>query len=278
MQLLRSPWEKAFADFGQMIHSKAVLVSPYIGSAPLLHLRSVLNREEPPKIDLITNFELDSLLQGTVAVEAIADFSRELPSVTVRHLPGLHAKVYVADESLAIITSGNLTQASLRVNHEFGVQFTEPAIVRQIAAEMSEYGSQGTQLSIDQLDELAEKVQPLRAKYREVMYKSSQQDNQELRKVLEAAREVLTDMTGESETAVFYRTIREILKGGPLSTKEMHPIIQGLHPDFCDDSAYQISNGVSYGRLWKHAVRTAQKHLKRRGDIVNMEGKWHLVR
>ena len=276
MQLLRSPWDKTFADFSRTIKFDAILVAPYIGVAPIRQLGAALNRENPPRIDLVTSFELDSLLHGSVAVEAIADLSRELPTVTVRHLPSLHAKVYVADESLAIITSGNLTQSSLRVNREFGVRFTKPSIVRQIAAEMRSYASHGAVISTEKLDALAEKLQPLREKYRETIYNSKHPDSRALQEILEGTRQTLTEITGESETAVFARTILEILKCGPLSTKEMHPIIKELHPDLCQDGVFRTI-GTHRSTRWKHMVRSAQRHLKRRGNISNTDGKWHLL-
>ena len=279
MELVLSPWEKTFASFGQSIRTEAILVAPYIGAAPLVRLSELLNRENPPQIDLVTNFDVNSLLHGTVAVEAIANFSKQLQTVTVRHLPSLHAKVYVADEAFAIITSGNLTQAALRTNHEFGVQFTEPEFVRQIADCMRKYCSQGTEVSIGELEVLAEKSRYLRTKYRDLIEGVTHSAGKDFQEALLATKDVLpvwAEVPGDSETPVFARAILEILKDGPLSTRDIHPIIEGLHPYLCDNSVYQVHNGTRLGRRWKHLVRSAQRHLKRRGLIVNSEGKWYL--
>ena len=134
VELIRSPWAEDFADFGRAVRSEAILAAPFIGAKPLEQLAALFNSDRPPQVELITNLAPDNLLHGTVDVAAIARFRRALPAVTIRNLTSLHAKAYVADENLAIITSGNMTQASLHNNQEYGVKITDPAAVRQIAA------------------------------------------------------------------------------------------------------------------------------------------------
>ena len=206
MQLVRSPWGQSFADFGRSIRSEAILAAPFISAATLEHLASMLNSEQPPRIDLITNLALSSLLHGTVDTEAIAGFSRNLLSVKVWNLPGLHAKAYIADENLAIITSGNMTQASLYRNYEYGVRVTNPAVVRQIAADFREYTSLGTEVSLPELDKHTEIARNLQLKYKAALQTAQHQANQELQNELEEARSDLLNLrakSGESENAIF---------------------------------------------------------------------------
>jgi len=47
-------------------------------------------------------------------------------------------KVYIADQSLAIVTSGNLTTNALRHNIEYGVEIRDEQLVRGIHAELCE--------------------------------------------------------------------------------------------------------------------------------------------
>ncbi len=280
MQLIRSPWAKVFSDFGRTIHSEAIVASPFIGAGPLMNLAAVLNPERPPRIDLITNLAVDSLLHGTVDAEAIAEFSRVLPDVTVRNLPGLHAKVYVADDNLAILTSGNMTHSSLCRNYEYGVQITDRGIVRQVAADIREYSSLGTEVSLSELEEIAEITLRLRSKYNAILRSARQQAQRELQDELQATQDALHNLrakSGESENSIFTRTIMHILKQGALSTAEMHPIIEEMHPDLCDNSVFRVINGVRHGRRWKHMVRRSQQHLRTRGMIDYTDGKWHIV-
>jgi len=61
-----------------------------------------------------------------------------------------------------------------------------------------------------------------------------------------------------------------------MSTDELNPLIQKIHPDLCDDSVDRVIDGRHFGKKWKHAVRTAQQYLKRTGQIELREGLWHL--
>ena len=60
---------------------------------------------------------------------------------TVRHLPGVHAKVYVADEDVAIVTSANLTAGGLYRNFEYGLELRSDPNARAIKRDVLEYGA-----------------------------------------------------------------------------------------------------------------------------------------
>ena len=77
---------------------------------------------------------------------------------------------------------------------------------------------------------------------------------------------------------VFARTIEYLLRrNSPMSTASLHPQIAQIHPDLCDDSIDRVIDGRSYGKKWKHAVRTAQQQLKGRGAINYDGGLWRIV-
>lgn len=78
--------------------------------------------------------------------------------------------------------------------------------------------------------------------------------------------------------AVFVKTIMFLLeKHGPLSTEQLHPLIEQIHPDLCDNTVDRVIDGKSFGKKWKHAVRTAQQHLKKQQLIALVGDKWQLV-
>ena len=63
----------------------------------------------------------------------------------------------------------------------------------------------------------------------------------------------------------------------PMITSELHQHVRAIHPDLCDDED-RIIGGESFGRKWKHTVRTAQQHLKHRGEIERKDnGQWQSV-
>jgi hypothetical protein len=77
---------------------------------------------------------------------------------------------------------------------------------------------------------------------------------------------------------VFAKTILYLLTHyGPLSTDQLHPKIKAINPDLCDDTIDRVIDGKSFGKKWKHAVRSAQQQLKKRG-LVKLEGEhWRLT-
>ena len=280
MQLLTSPWAEEFDRFCASIQRHGTLVAPFVGKGPLQRLASKLKSISRPRIELLTNLAVDSLLQGTVDLRAIADFCREVPSTTVRRLPGLHAKAYIADDHLAIITSGNLTQRSLFQNYEYGVLITETSLIQQILRDLSEYGSLGIEVSTIVLDELADITASLQDKQIEALQSARASAKTELEYQFEAAREslrMLRAKQGETTNSIFARTILHVLRKGPLSTSEIHPIVSAIHPDLCDDTIDRVINGVHFGKRWKHMVRNAQQALKARRVIEYREGKWSLA-
>jgi hypothetical protein len=63
---------------------------------------------------------------------------------------------------------------------------------------------------------------------------------------------------------------------GPLQTPEVHQFVQRIYPDLCDDTVDRVIDGWHYGKRWKHAVSTAQQHLKRRGLVDYRDARWQL--
>ena len=181
---------------------------------------------------------------------------------------------------MAIITSGNLTYDSLHRNYEYGIQISDRAIVRRIASDLQEYGSLGVSVSIEEMDHIAEIAATLREKHSIQLDSARANLKQEFENQVESVRESLLQLRGapgESANSIFKRTILYLLRSKPLTTREMHPLIQNIHPDLCDDHTYRIINGVQFGKEWKHRVRGAQVDLKRRGLIELDEGYWKLV-
>ena len=76
-------------------------------------------------------------------------------------------------------------------------------------------------------------------------------------------------LAGGAVHTVFAHTIEYLLRtNGPLTTETLHPMIKAIHPDLCDDSVDRVIDGKRFGKKWKHAVRTAQQQLKKRGGVA----------
>ena len=89
---------------------------------------------------------------------------------------------------------------------------------------------------------------------------------------------IIAKLSGGPLHSIFEKTILYLIqKNGALSTIELHGLIQEIHPDLCDDYEDRVINGVRFGKKWKHAVRTAQQHLKKK-KLVDLEsGRWQLL-
>jgi hypothetical protein len=165
-------------------------------------------------------------------------------------------------------------------NYEYGIQINDSELIQQIARDLRDYGALGSMVSIGELDQLAEIADTLRSRHNETLRTARVTVREEFELQLEVAQESLRYLrarTGESTSAIFSRTILYLLRNGPLTTQQIHPLVEGLHPDLCDSSIDRVINGVHFGKRWKHLVRSAQQRLKARRLIEFSDGKWTLV-
>ena len=280
MKLLVSPWIGTFDVFARSITQSALIVTPYVTGEPLKQMSRYLQSRKSPKIEILTDLAVESMLQGSTSPQALVDFCSTIPSTEIRHLPGLHAKVYVADEREAIITSANFTRGGLVTNYEYGVQISDPPVVRQIVDDLEDYATLGAEVSLLQLTQLADIAAQLRHHHLQVLASARRSFQDAFQEQIAEAEETLLELrakSSQSNSAIFSRTILYLLKRGPLPTKELHPLVQKIHPDLCDDRIDRVIQGVRFGKRWKHMVRNAQQSLKEQG-LINFDGrKWNLT-
>lgn len=231
-------------------------------------------------IKFLTNLSFESISGAGFDVGALLGLWDSF-DLLVSSLEKLHAKVYIADQKAAFLTSANLTRGGLRENYEYGIVLRDGPVVSAMLADMDAYFRLGNILERETVEALAQDALEIQ-RLREELAKSSA--SRELRRVLAQKEEELETtllrnrVRGRTINAIFAETIRYLLETrGPLSTEELHPFIQDIHPDICDDSIDRVINGQHFGKKWKHLVRNAQQYLKRSGIIVLEGGKWRLV-
>ena len=280
MQLITSPWTNVFDEFVRTSNSSLLIASPFITRQPLQRLAEFLAQPEAMRVKILTNLAVDSMVQGTTDPSAILDFCSAVPCTEVRHLPGLHAKVYVADGHSAIISSSNLTSGGLYNNYEYGILLSEPDLVSEVANDLEGYSKLGAQINEIDLAKLASAAKDLRVRRLNLVSSARRQLRREFQDKLDEAEEsllILRAKSSPSTNAIFSQTILYLLKKGPHTTRQLHPLIQQIHPDLCDDSIDRVINRVRFGKRWKHMVRNAQQSLKGQGLIQFDGGKWRLV-
>ena len=226
----------------------------------------------------MTDLSPDHAAQGSTDPEALIELYTAAESVRLVHLPRLHGKVYVADEEQAIVTSGNLTAGGLRLNYEYGLYLLDARLAADVRRDVLDYAALGSDLGVDDLAELWDYTLDARAALAEARTPAPAQERFDV--AVRQAKDVLVRgyARGEPVHAVFGRTILYVLRReGPLTTAHIHERVQDIHPDLCDDED-RVIDGRRFGRKWKHAVRTAQQHLKQRGLIVrDDDGRWRLA-
>lgn len=280
--IIRSPWAESFHKLISLAQRNLLLVAPYVKTQPADNILANLRQRgvaEGIRVVMITNLRPENILSGATDIEAFSAFSKSLPRFELIHLPSLHAKVYIADERAAVVTSANLTRSGLTGNLEYGMAFSDRAVVQQIRRDFENYSSLGAQIAASEIEVMLQEAEELRDAFtraeRSIRTKArlAFQDKLKwahLRLLKERAK-------GKTTHAIFADTILYLLSRGPLRTTELHPLVQQLHPDICDDSIERVIGDVHFGKRWKHHVRSAQAHLKRAGRISYDGVHWHLV-
>ena len=288
MQSIKYPWVDTFDQFVGSIRESAIIATPFITREPVERLVAKLrSRRRSIQINLLTNLSPNSLIDGSLDGRAITWLCERVPGTTVRHLRYLHAKAYVADERMAIVTSANLTTGGLYRNRELGVAITASEAVKDIAADLREYGNLGVLVEPDDLVALGDMAQQARERkataekaldHVKAEYDATIKNiDERLVELRTAGAEFVTDPKG-SITAQFADAVRYVLRRyGPLPTSEISPLVRTLKPELCDDEVDRVINGRNFGKRWKHDIRNAQQQLQHHGVIVLENRKWRLV-
>jgi len=265
--LIKSPWQKSFLDLISIAQRDILLVSPFVKVQATDRILSSLQHrgiDKEIRIVLLTNLRPESMLNGSTDVEALSALGKTLPRFELVHLPSLHAKVYVADDRIAVVTSANLTQPGFAGNLEYGVAFTDELIVSEIRRDLQGYAQLGARVGTSDIEVMLRETTDLKQAFLRAERSIRAEARRTFRKKLEAAHVRLLRQRAKGNTthAILSDTILFLLAQGPLRTTELHPLIQELHPDICDDSMDRVIDGVHFGKRWKHYVRNAQQFLK----------------
>lgn len=128
MKILTTPWKNDFLELVKQSKKSIKITSPYVKNDVCEEL--IAAKISTTKIILITSFKLMSIYSGSIDIIAIENIIDN--NGTVKNFPKLHSKIYLFDDSKAIITSGNLTYGGMLKNYEYGIYLDEKSIVKNI--------------------------------------------------------------------------------------------------------------------------------------------------
>lgn len=282
VSMLSNPWDAQLAELLGDSEEFLLLASPFITRRVTTWVGDCLSKNASSKrlqIVCLTNLRVESILAGSLELEGITELGRAFPGFSTVHLPSLHAKVFVADSKCAIVTSGNLTDGGLRRNCEYGVSIRTPRLVREVRQDFEEYARLGAPLSMEEIIGFSNDLVGLRAAYQAQNRRMIRGAGARIKDRIKTAEDRVLQFRARSSTTqgIFRKTILYLLARSALKTSELHPLIQQIHPDLCDDNIDRIIDGMNFGKKWKHHVRSAQQALKREGQVHFDGERWHLV-
>jgi hypothetical protein len=281
-RLLHRGWRHDLTTLVGSAERELTIVSPFVTASGIALLDASVSRSfrSTGMVRFLTNLSPVNICQNSTDPFALQSLLIAVHKVELAHLPTLHAKVYIADDERAIVTSGNLTSSGLGHNYEYGVELSDRGIVRRIRDDIREYGRLGTVISAAALEVYCKAAERVRRKYKQQLSTIRSAARRELDHAVRSAEDQLIrfQLAGGPITAVFANTVVYLLKRhGPLTTRDLHPLVQAIHPDLCDDTIDRVIDGQHFGKKWKHLVRIAQSHLKTDGLIELRNGVWRLM-
>lgn len=213
--------------------------------------------------------DVEAVSSSALDVAALRRLAEASRSARLVALSNLHAKVFVADEKAAIVTSGNLTRAGLDYNFELGVLLREQGIVRAVRQEVLSFVRLGSEVGVGIIADLAPLEVELRQARVDLIRNTNSAARRRFTEVMRQAKPVLasTQIGNRSAHAVFGEAIQLILERGSQPTRIIEEQVRQLLPVLCDDNDYFYIRGERYGKAWKRRLRHAQLHLKRRGIL-----------
>ncbi len=281
-KFLISPWKNEFIEIISKTKKELFISSPFVNVEGVNILSNSIQTNSDIEISLITNLTTQNIVNRITEPKALLELYEQFKQVNISSLGRLHAKVYLVDDRMSIITSANLTNGGLVNNFEYGVLIDDSTLCSAIKEDMLKYYSLGNILDKDFLENVSEEADKLYNIRNETdAFVKNTRLGKFLRKTTERIDvELLKNRIKEGKTinSIFSDTILYLLqKKGALSTEEIHPLIQTMHPDICDDSIDRVINGQHFGKKWKHLIRDAQQSLKKKRLIYLKGGKWHLT-
>jgi len=161
VSLLRSPWVATLEKLLSLPDEQLTIACPFVKRFATERILAQIERRQvrqSVRLLLVTDLRPESALGGSMDLSAISELGRRVPGLELTHLPSIHAKVYVADRKMAIITSGNLTEPGLSGNVEYGVTLVEEAMVSEVRSDIERYATLGAKVSVEDVAALSEEM------------------------------------------------------------------------------------------------------------------------
>ena len=128
MQVVTTPTFDWLVQHVPACNSRLLIGSPYVNNA-IIGLTDMVPKKASRT--LVTRTDLRDFAMGSSSLDTLCALARD--GVSIRSLSKLHAKLYIFDDSVALVTSANATHSGLRRNHECGLTTKDRGTVRSLA-------------------------------------------------------------------------------------------------------------------------------------------------
>jgi len=279
--LRSSPFRSHLEKLFDCATRELLVASPYIKTREAEWVCNRLAKsghDKSIRLQVLTDVRSSNVLGGSLDVAALRVLQSGLNCCEIINLPRLHAKVYVADEVCALVTSANLTPSGLDSNLEYGVGITDAPTIHNLRRDMQLYATLGNPLSAETIVELEKVSDGLRAEFRAIEKSAEKKLRRKFNETLKHAdlQFLRAQVGSRSAHGLFADAMAYLLSTRPMSTRELHVKLKELLPDLCDDTTELVINGQHFGKKWKHIVRNAQVFLRRKGTIQLVGKEWHV--
>lgn len=262
-----SPVHERLLDLVESAERDLFLAAPFISRPPLEQIADVLQRRQQlPTVQIFTHFIEPSIRSGSLDCIALEQFAQTIPTTRILNFPNLHAKIYIADERAAIVTSANLTQGGLHRNWEYSLWLNDTPTVEKVRADLNTAAAtRATELPPDFLKDLV--TRQVDAKKSRVKEEIDEDIIDLLSRINSETRTI--EAPDKAVTRIFAEEILKIhAEWGPLPTTAIYPLIKNRYPQHCDDSQVVWIKGTYECKKWERDIRNAQQQLKGKGRII----------
>jgi HKD family nuclease len=264
--LLKSPFDDKFKDILNQTKQEIIFSSPYINNAGVSILLDSLGDTTDKSIQILTNLSARNIIDNVTQPTALLRIYDTFKKTIVSSLNKLHAKIYIVDESYAIITSANLTYGGIKSNFEYGVLLDDLKIIKTIKQDVLDYVSLGNIFDKHFLSKIYAESQKIE-RVQEIPPK--ERKDSELRLLLEQGQKIDDIFISryenkETRHGIFVKTVKFLLqKHNSLTTLELYELVKDIHPEMCNDA-------IEYHKekRWKIEIRQALFFWRRKGIVV----------
>ena len=227
--LIRSPWTENLQQLLSLVDQNLVIACPFVKRFATERIVAQLDQRqlrETVQLRLITDLRPESALAGSMDLDALSHLGRNIPGFELTHLPSVHAKVYVADNKMAIITSGNLTRPGLSGNVEYGVALTDESTVGEVRSDLENYATLGARIPMADVAALSAEMEELRDLFQRQQTSVRDRARCAFKEKPESThvRLLRHRVSGRTTHAIFSEAIRFLLAKGAYANRGVAPL------------------------------------------------------